>query len=328
MIKRLFSVQTLLLLLAVIILVLLFKYYDTNGLPSDIVSGNGRIEATDVIVASRLPGRVKHIFVEEGALVKKGQKLATIDTTPLQALLREATARLKQAKEHKRYADAMLKVRESELTLANKQYERLQTLARSGNASTEQLDQGVTQQARAAAGRQAARIQIIEAAAAIEAMAANVARVQTDIDDSVLHSTIDGRVLYRLAEPGEVVGAGGRVLVLVDLLDIHMSIFLPTSQASLLAIGDEARLLLDAVPGTPLPARISFVSPIAQFTPKTVETHVEREKLMFRIKLKIEPSLLSRYIDQIKTGVPGEGYVRTNKQTAWPKNLKVNLPAE
>ncbi len=222
----------------------------------------------------------------------------------------------------------MLNVRQSELVLANKQYERLQTLAKSGNASTEQLDQSVTQQTRAAAGLQAARIQIIEAEAAIEAMEANVARVQTDIDDSVLVSTINGRVLYRLAEPGEVIGAGGRVLVLVDLTDIHMSIFLPTSQASLLSIGDEARLVLDAIPKSPLPARISFVSPIAQFTPKTVETRVEREKLMFRVKLKIEPKLLARHIDKIKTGVPGEGYVRLDTQSPWPENLKVNLPAE
>ena len=328
MFKRLFRIQTLLFLVAIIILVLLFRYYNQNDLPGDIVSGNGRIEATDIIIASRLPGRVKHVFVKEGELVKKGQQVAAVDTTPLQAVLREATARLKQAKEHKNYADAMLKVRQSELILADKQYERLQTLAKSGNASTEQLDQSVTQQTRAAAGLQAARIQIIEAAAAIEAMEANVARVQTNIDDSVLLSTINGRVLYRLAEPGEVIGAGGRVLVLVDLTDIHMSIFLPTSQASLLSIGDEARLVLDAIPDNPLPAKISFVSPIAQFTPKAVETRVEREKLMFRVKLKIEPKLLARHIDKIKTGVPGEGYVRLDKQSPWPENLKVNLPAE
>ncbi len=95
MIKHLFRVQTLLLLLAVIIAVLLFKYYNKDDLPGNIVSGNGRIEATDVIIASRLPGRVKHIFVKEGDRGKKDQKLAETDTAPLQAVLREATARLK-----------------------------------------------------------------------------------------------------------------------------------------------------------------------------------------------------------------------------------------
>ena len=68
-----------------------------------------------------------------------------------------------------------------------------------------------------------------------------------------------------------------------------MTVFLPTSQAGLVDIGTEARIVLDAVPDIAIPAKVSFVSPLAQFTPKEIETKEEREKLMFRVKVKIEP---------------------------------------
>ena len=324
--SRIFNLPVLFLLLVIVVIgVVLYQRFNADELPADIASGNGRIEATDIIVASRLPGRVQQVFVDEGDLVKKGQKLAQMDTAPLEALLREAEARLEQAKESKRYAEALVAVRDSERTLSSKQYERLKALVEGGNAPIEQLDQSLTKKETAEAALQAARIQVIEAGAAIEAIRANVARVKTDIEDSVLLATADGRVLYRLAEPGEVVGAGGRVLVLVDLLDTHMSIFLPTSQASVLSMGDEARIVLDALPNIALPASISFVSPVAQFTPKMVETRVEREQLMFRVKLKINTDLLMRHIDVVKTGVPGEGYVRLKKEAVWPEALQ-NIP--
>jgi HlyD family secretion protein len=75
-----------------------------------------------------------------------------------------------------------------------------------------------------------------------------------------------------------------------------------------------------------VPASVSFVATDAQFTPKTVETKEEREKLMFRVKLKIDAQVLKRYGRRVKTGVRGLGFVRTNSATPWPSDLKVNLP--
>ncbi len=77
---------------------------------------------------------------------------------------------------------------------------------------------------------------------------------------------------------------------MVDLADVYMTFFLPTEQAGLLALGSEARLVLDAAPDLVIPANISFVASVAQFTPKTVETSDERLKLMFRVKARIPPS--------------------------------------
>jgi HlyD family secretion protein len=133
-------------------------------------------------------------------------------------------------------------------------------------------------------------------------------------------------VQYRVAEPGEVLPAGGVVLNLVDLGEVYMSFFLPTAQAGRVALGDEARLVLDAAPQYVVPARVSFVADVAQFTPKTVETAEERQKLMFRVKANIDPALLQKHLRQVKTGLPGVAYVRIDRNAAWPEHLAITLP--
>jgi HlyD family secretion protein len=151
-------------------------------------------------------------------------------------------------------------------------------------------------------------------------------RIQTQIDESTLASPTRGRVLYRLAEPGEVLDAGGKVVTVLDLADVYMTIFLPTEQAGRVAYGAEARMILDAYPDLILPASVSFASPEAQFTPKEVETHTEREKLMFRIKVKLDEKLLEQHLEQVKTGIPGVSYIRLAGGAEWPAYLAVKLP--
>jgi HlyD family secretion protein len=171
----------------------------------------------------------------------------------------------------------------------------------------------------AISSRDAAKAQIV-------ASEAEVARLQSQITDSTLVAPARGRIQYKLTQTGEVIPAGGRVFTLLDLADVYMTIFLPSHDAGPLALGDEARVKLDPLPGYVFPAKVTFVATEAQFTPKTVETAEEREKLMFRVKLSIDPELRTRYEDQVKTGIRGIGFVRSDRNVAWPANLAVNLP--
>jgi HlyD family secretion protein len=171
-----------------------------------------------------------------------------------------------------------------------------------------------------------AQTQVLEAKSVVEAARATIERLQADINDSELKTPRDGRVQYRIAQPSEVMGAGGKVLNLLDLADVYMTFFLPTAAAGKLEIGSEVRLVLDAVPQYVIPAKVSFVADAAQFTPKTVETAVEREKLMFRVKAHIDPELLKKHIRQVKTGLPGMAYVRLDSKVEWPAALQVKLP--
>lgn len=177
------------------------------------------------------------------------------------------------------------------------------------------------QLAASAAAINAAKALVVDAKAAVESAHAAIESIVAEIDDATLRSPRDGRVQYRVAEPGEVLGSGGRVLNLVDLGDVYMTFFLPTAQAGRVAIGAEIRLVLDAAPQYVIPAKATFVADVAQFTPKTVETEEERQKLMFRIKAQISPELLRKYIQQVKTGLPGVAYVRIDPNVEWPAAL-------
>jgi HlyD family secretion protein len=187
------------------------------------------------------------------------------------------------------------------------------------------LVQQQAQRAAAEAALTAARIDVDYREAAIAAAAARIERIRTDITDSTLTTPIRGRVLYRVAEPGEVLPAGGKVVTVLELSDVYMTIFLPTEEAGRTVIGAEGRIILDAAPYLVIPAAVSFVAPRAQFTPKEVETRTEREKLMFRVKVRIDPDLLARNVEKVKTGLPGVAYVRLDPSAEWPERLRVKL---
>jgi HlyD family secretion protein len=302
------------------------QWLQGDQLAEGFASGNGRIEATEVDVTSKLAGRLNEILVREGDMTRAGQPVATLDMRNLAAQHRAASAGLARAVEAKAYAGAIVDQRRSELELARKRLVRTLQLQKQGHVSQEQVDTDRSAQATAEAALHAATIGVKESAAAIDAAQAQVESIQASLDDSQLSAPISGRVLYRLAEPGEVIAAGGKVLTLLDLEDVYMTIFLPTEAASLLSINDEARVILDAVPGYVFPATESYVSPEAQFTPKMVETREEREKLMFRVKVRVDPAVLHTYQERVKVGVPGEAFVRTHSGAVWPPELQVKLP--
>lgn len=325
-----------------------------DGPGEGFARGNGRIEAVEIDISTRLPGRVEEILVREGDFLEQGQALARMQVDTLQARLEEAdagrqealyTVSAAQAQVAQRESDvaamrAMVSQREAELDAARRRLARSETLSREGASSKQELDDdrahmrsaeaaltaAKSQVVASQAAVQAAKAQVVGAESRVTATEATVSRIQVDIDDSLLKSPRDGRVQFRVAEPGEVLGAGGRVLNIVDLADVYMTFFLPETVAGRVAIGTEARILLDAAPELVIPAHISFVASTAQFTPKTVETESERQKLMFRVKAQIPPDLLRKHLAQVKTGLPGVAWVKYDADKLWPEWLVVKVP--
>jgi HlyD family secretion protein len=334
--------------------VVAWQKYGGTGKDTGLVSGNGRIEAVEIDVATKYAGRIKDVLAREGDFVTAGQVVATMDTEVLEAQLRQTEAQLQQAQSsvatarsqlvqresEKTAAVSLVKQREIELDNARLHAARTAELVAEGAIAKQEADDDATrlqsalatlssaraQVAAAEATIATARAQIIGAQAAVDAARATVERIQADIRDSALKAPRDGRVQYRVAQPGEVLAAGGRVLNLVDLSDVYMTFFLPTAAAGRVALGTEVRLTLDAVPQYVIPAKVSLVADVAQFTPKTVETASEREKLMFRIRAQIPVDLLKKHITQVKTGLPGMAYVRLDPKAEWPTRLQVKLP--
>lgn len=297
-----------------------------RGLPENVSMSNGRIEAQQVLISAKFAGRLADVLVDEGQIVDAGAPIARIDTADLDAQLAGAKAQVRRSETSQVEAEASIAQRQSELILARQEFERAQSMSSTGSGTMQQLELRRSQLSVAEAAQKAALASRDEAEAATEAAQAEVVRIQTVLDDAVLKAPRRGRVEYKLAQTGEVVAAGAPVATLLDLSDVSMTIFLPARAAGTLAIGDEARIILDPAPQYVVPATVSFVSSQAQFTPKTVETQDEREKLVFRVKLKIAPDLLKDYESRVKTGVRGIGYVRTDPKLAWPAELQVKLP--
>jgi HlyD family secretion protein len=293
-----------------------------NALPEGIASGNGRIEGKLVDVSAREPLRVKEILVDEGALVKPGQVLVKMDTVTLDSQLAEAQAAIQAAEERLAVAKASIVKQKSEIALAGVEAARSQRLVEQGAGSQRELDVRRTKVDTTKATLGEVEAGLATATEQVEVARRNAETIQTRIEDATLRSPVIGRVLYRLAEPGEVLAAGGKALTLVNLDDIYMEIFLPSEQAANVKVGAEGRVTVDYAPKRAIAGRVSFVSPEAQFTPKQVETKSEREKLMFRVKIQLPKEVVGQYIERIKTGVRGVGYVKVKDSAVWPARLQ------
>lgn len=293
------------------------------GLPPGFAGANGRLEAKQVDIATKYQGRIKEVLADEGDTIDAGQVVARMDTEPLEAQLRSDEAKIKEAQDNRRTALAEVAAKQAEFNYSDKQYKRSKGLVVRGAVSEQEADVDRAHMETTRAGLLGSQAQAVRTQSAIDAATADAERIKAEIEDSVLKAPIRGRVQHRLAEPGEVLPAGGKVLALVDLSDVYMYLFLPEPVAGKVALGAEGRIVLDAAPDYPIRAVVSFVSPQAQFTPKTVETAEERHNLTFRVKLQLNKERLREYEPFVKVGIPSMGYVRLNGNAEWPQNLQV-----
>jgi HlyD family secretion protein len=305
----------------VAVAILYFSFPRPAALPPGIASGNGRLEATEVDVATKLAGRLASIKVQEGDNATLGQVLAELDAEDLKAQLRAAEAQAQQARAAIQGSHAAVASAKSQQDLARSTLARTRQLAGKGFLTGDRLDKDQSALQAADAGMAAARSRVSEGHAALAAAEARSDALRVTLNDTSLRAPVAGRVLYRLAQTGEILPAGGKALTLLDMADVHMSIYLPTDEAGRLRVGSPARIVLDALPDQPIPAQVVFVAPRSQFTPKEVETRNEREKLMFRVKLRVASEWLAAHGDLAKPGMPGMAYVQTGPEAAWPAAL-------
>ena len=309
--------------LAVVVAAVAWHFLKPAGTPPGLAYGNGRLEATETAVATKVQGKLIEVYFREGADLKTGQIAAQLDDAQLKADIRAAEAAVEQAKEYAKAAREDVKSAQSQQQLASVTLRRTQELIKKGFISAAQLDKDVSSMRTANATLASARNRVIQADASIREAEARVDSLKSNLDDLTLRSPVDGRILYRLTEPGEVLSPGGRVFSILDLNDVYMYIYLANLEAGSVELGSEARIVLDAIPDNPIPCTVTYVSPRNQFTPKEVETRDEREKFMFRIKLQVNQDWLARNIDIAKSGMPGIGWVKTDPDAVWPADLQV-----
>ena len=331
----------------------LYQQQESTALPDFVFHSNGRLELNRLDVASLYPGRVERVLVAEGDAVKANEvlvelssaqssgQLAAAQAATLRAaeLVQRARAGVTQAQQAVARADAEIAAyrqqqKVAKLELDNAKQMRREDLVSASELAKRQADfERATASVKAAqAARAEAQAAVAQGQAAVAEAEAGVKQAQAQADtaasadaDMAIRSPLTARVEYRLVEPGTVIGAGSRVISLLDPADVSMNVFLPNATVGGLRVGDEARLVLDGIDAV-FPAQGSFIASEAQFTPKAVETADEREKLVFRVKLKVPAEVAQRYDRLLKGGMTGDGYVRRDSSQAWPLALEVRLP--
>lgn len=300
-----------------------WKYFRPPPWPAGIVFSNGRVEAEEIDIDAKFPERVAQLLVDEGDLVSPGQIVARMDIRDVQASLNRAEAQVQEAQETFDEAKANVGDQTAQLKLAKQEFDRTNALVERGFATYELLDQREQALTSTTAALAAANNRAGEAARALDAAKFEVELYKVNIADDTLVSPTMGRIQYRISNVGEVLPAGGKVFTMLDFTNVYMDVYLPTADAGRARVGDEARIVLDAFPKFVIPAHVSFIATQAQFTPKAVETKDERDKLMFRVKVRIDKAFLAPRLAQIRTGLPGIAYVRVDRNTEWPDSLRV-----
>ncbi|HTJ65198.1 MAG TPA: HlyD family efflux transporter periplasmic adaptor subunit [Alphaproteobacteria bacterium] len=292
------------------------------GIPAGIAWSNGRIEADEIDIQTKFPGRLAALYADEGDHVVRGQILAEMDTRDQVDTLHRDEATARQVEHTLDEARANIDQQQTTVELARKQIARTQSLLKKDYATHELYDQQRQRLDGALAAQTAATARLEQAQQATAAARAQVALDQTNIADNVLFAPSDGRIEYRISKVGEVLGSGGKVFTMLDSSYVYMDVYLPMAEVGKIQIGSEARVVLDALPKAPIPARVSFLANQAQFTPKTVETKSERDKLMFRVRVRLDERRAREFMDSAGIGLPGLTYIRIDPNVAWPSALQ------
>ncbi len=291
-------------------------------LPVGISYGNGRIEADEIDIDTKYAGRVAELRADIGDMVAPGQVVGRMDTKDIEQSLSKSEAQARAAQQATDEAQANLAQQQTQQTFAQQEMDRAQHLLKNGWTTQQVADQRRQQLDAANAGLAAAKARVFLAKHALEAAEHDAGFYRVQIADNTLVAPKAGRIQYRIANIGEVLPAGGKVFTMLDFSYVYMDMYLPTLEAGKVKVGADARIVLDAYPDHPIPAKVSFIANQAQFTPKTVETQSERDKLMFRIRVRIDQDRLLAHSDSIRSGLPGMAYVRWDPKIAWPANLR------
>jgi HlyD family secretion protein len=302
----------------------LWWHQHQSRLPPGIASGNGRLESDEIDIDTKFAGRIAKLFVDEGDMVAAGQVVAMMDTRDLQASLKKSQALVSQAQRSLDEAKANLAQQQTQVTLAQQQLDRTSALVPKGFATVELLDQRRQQMNAAAAAQNAVTHK--SPRRSTRSTQPHDVRTLSGSTSSTIHSSRRARGAISTVSPiwARSLPAGGKVLRCGYFVRLHGR--LPADRCRPRSgLGSEARIVLDAYPAHVIPAKVVFIASQAQFTPKTVETKDERDKLMFRIRVQIDPGRAAGRAELVEAGCRG-WHMRTDSAYSLAIKLQASAP--
>ncbi len=306
--------------LGVIFLAAAFSIYrqrEAQRLPPGFVFASGRLEAEVVTVATRIPGRVKEIHFTEGKEVKRGDLLAQIEAEELKARRAQALAGLQEAQARLQMARATLEKAQVAYEQARRDQKRYRELRRRGVISQKEFEKVELLFQTRRADLRLAREGLKAAQKGVSQAKAALQEVEALLDYSQIKAPITGAIIRKLTNVGEMLSAGGPLCLMADLDQLYLKAYVPEREIGLLALGQEARVYVDAFPKRGFPARVGYIARKAEFTPKEVQTRAERVKMVYAVKLYLQEN--PGHI--LTPGMPADALIRISPEAPWPKRL-------
>jgi HlyD family secretion protein len=295
--KRILKAPVLIIIGIVIVVYFIWDRTNKKQNPNEI-SGSGTIEVTEVDISAKIPGRIEEIKCDEGSEVGKGDLIVVLAHNELNAQLNQVQASLMGAKEQFKQAEAQFKN-------AEENYSRAQNLFKSGSYSRQQFDIAETQYKVTNAQMNVTKEMVNQANA-------QVRYIRSQIENAYLNSPIDGVILQKNAEPGEIVSPGTAILTIGNILKPWIKIYVSTLQIGKIKLNDMAVIKIDTFPGKNYEGRVMNISSEAEFTPKNIQTKDERTRLVYAVKISIENTN-----GELKPGMPADAVISV-KDTKMP----------
>jgi len=295
-----------------------YRWLTPPVLPEGLLYGGGRVEGTEVTVASEVAARVLESALVEGLTVRAGQQLVRLDDADIKTQLARAQAEREAAVHERDRLQRDVRTAEHHLGNARTDYQRYAALAQVGTISVQRRDQASNALAEAQGRVDTLTATVTQAKARIEATDKSVELAQSQLGKTVIAAPLFGTVLTKSIEVGELATPGRPIATLVDLTRAELKIYIPEKDIGKLRLGNEARIRTDAFPERYITARVSRIDQQAQFTPRDIHVPDERTRLVFGVTLALDNSQ-----GQLKPGMPADAWIRWNPATAWPLQLAV-----
>jgi HlyD family secretion protein len=313
-------------------LLLLFVAIGVIGCGSNhkgVIEASGTLEATEVKVSAKVPGQVETIRVQEGSQVQAGDTLMILDRSTLELQFKQVQSGFEVAdaqyrlllngarSEDIRLAEDALRQAEASYKNANDDYARMKELLASNTITRKQFDDAesrytIAKAQLSSAGQGLAKLKNFARPEDLAAARARASQSQASADllkkqlvDAVVVAPVAGTVTHIPVEQGELVSMGSIAASISRLDKMNLMIYVSETELGKAKLGGTADVYIDTYPDKAFAAKIVYISSIAEFTPKNVQTKEDRTKLVFGVKLEIENKE-----GVLKSGMPADAYVR------------------
>lgn len=310
------------------LLLLIFLWLGCGNNHKGSIEASGTLEATEVKVSAKVPGQVQRIFFQEGQHVSVGDTLVALDRSTLELQWKQAQAGVELAEaqyrlllsgartEDIRVAEEGLHQAEASFKIASDDYARMKELLASNTVTRRQFDEAESRSTIARAQLNSARenLQKLQRFTRPEELSAararlNQAKASADLlrkqlSDATILAPVAGTITHKPLEEGELMGAGAVVATIARLEKLNLMIYVSERELGKVQLGSTADVVIDTYPDKPFPGKVIYISPVAEFTPKNVQTKEDRTKLVFGVKLEVDNAE-----GILKSGMPADAYI-------------------